>query len=337
MMFATPTAPTSSATAPSPRNRPLKAPWASARAVSVAEGWLTLTSLGASGSAVAASTDWTAGDLAVLGAQVDGVGVPVEVQVAFRGLEADEHRAFDSGREHRWAEDPDEVEPLVRGPDPLAGVDVVDPESLRGGGAEHRDRLLRGGGVQVAALHDLDAERVQQAEARRLDFEGVGFDGGDQRRAVHLPFDLPGLRDGFDGVDAGDHRGRHERQLRGLAGEALAVGDGQEVRPEPVDLFEQPCLARGGQAEHGDDRGDPDRDPQRRERRTHPPRAQPHARDAREIGGPQPPRGEVRGAGDALEWGRRRRSPRPHRDWPGASFTSANAADLAGLALALTM
>ena len=61
MMFATPTAPTSSATAPSPRNRPLNAPWASARAVSVADGWLTFTSLGASGFAVAASTDWTAG------------------------------------------------------------------------------------------------------------------------------------------------------------------------------------------------------------------------------------------------------------------------------------
>ena len=169
MMFATPTAPTSSATAPSPRNRPLNAPCASARAVSVAEGWLTLTSLGASGSAVAASTDWTAGDLAVLGAQVDGVGVPVEVQVAFRGLEADEHRAFDFGREHRGAEDPDDVHPLVRGPDPLTGVDVVDPESLRGGGAEHPHRLGGGGGVQVAALHDLDAQRVQQAEARRLD------------------------------------------------------------------------------------------------------------------------------------------------------------------------
>ena len=118
---------------------------------------------------------------------------------------------------------------------------MVDPESLRGRGAEHRDRLLGGGGVQVAALHDLDAERVQQAEARRLDFQRIGFDGGDQRRAVHLPFDLPGLRDGFDRVDTGDHRGRDQRQLGGLAGEALAVGDGQEVCPEAFDLFEQPA------------------------------------------------------------------------------------------------
>ena len=240
-MFATPTAPTSSATAPSPRNRPLNAPWASARAVSVAEGWLTLTSLGASGSRGRGEHRLDGRDLAVLGAQVDGVGVPVELQVAFRGLEADEHRAFDFGCEHRWAEDPHEVEPLVDGPDPLTGVDVVDPESLRGRGAEHRGRLLGGGGVQVAALHDVDAQRVQQAEARGLNTQSVGFDGGDQRRAVDAAFDLPRLRDIFDRVDTGDHRGRDERQLGRLAGEALAVGDGQEVRPQSVDLCSSPA------------------------------------------------------------------------------------------------
>ena len=113
---------------------------------------------------------------------------------------------------------------------------MVDPESLRGRGAEHRDRLLGGGGVQVAALHDVDAERVQQAEARRLDAQGVGFDGGDQRRAVDVAFDVPRLGDVFDRVDAGDHRRRDERQLGGLAGEALAVGDRQQVRPEAFDL-----------------------------------------------------------------------------------------------------
>ena len=46
MMLATPTAPTSSATAPRPRNSASKAPWASAWATSAAEGWETLTSLG---------------------------------------------------------------------------------------------------------------------------------------------------------------------------------------------------------------------------------------------------------------------------------------------------
>ena len=58
MMLATPTAPTRSETAPRPRKRLLRAPWASARAVSAWAGWLMFTSLGASGLAVAARTDW---------------------------------------------------------------------------------------------------------------------------------------------------------------------------------------------------------------------------------------------------------------------------------------
>ena len=235
-MFATPTAPTSRATAPSPRNRPLKAPWASARAVSVAEGWLTFDFVGGFRVRGRGEHRLDGRDLAVPGAQVYGVGVPVEVQVAFRGLEADEHRAFDSRYEYRWAEDADDVHPLVCGPDPLTGVDVVDPESLRGGGAEHPHWLGGGRGVQIATLHDLDAERVQQAEARRLDFQCIGFDFRDQRRAVHLPFDLPGLSDSFDRVDTRDHRRRHQWQLRGLTREALTVGDGQEVRPQAFDL-----------------------------------------------------------------------------------------------------
>ncbi len=118
----------------------------------------------------------------------------------------------------------------------------------------------------------------------------------DQRGAVHVAFDLSRLRDAFDGVDAADHRGGDEGQLGGLAGEALAVGDSQQIRSEFVDLFEQPRLAGGGQAEHGNDRGDPDRDPQRGERRAQSPRAQPHARHAGEVGAPQPPGCEVRGA-----------------------------------------
>jgi hypothetical protein len=69
-----------------------------------------------------------------------------------------------------------------------------------------------------------------------LDAQGVCFDGGDQRRAVDIAVDLPRLRDGFDGLDTGDHRGRDERQLGRFAGEALPVGDGQEVRSEAFDL-----------------------------------------------------------------------------------------------------
>ena len=55
MMLATPMAPTSSATAPRPRNSVLNAPAASACAVRVSEGWDAVTSFGFSGLVWAAS------------------------------------------------------------------------------------------------------------------------------------------------------------------------------------------------------------------------------------------------------------------------------------------
>ena len=174
---------------------------------------------------------------------------------------------------------------------------MVDAQPLRGRGTEHRHRLLRGRGIQVAALSDRDVERVQQAETGRLDAERVGVDFWDQWGAVHLAFDLAGLRHAFDGIDAGDHRRRHEWQLRGLAGEALSVGDRQQVRSQLVDLFQQPRLAGGGQAQHRDDSCDADRDPKRRQSRAQAPCAQPDAGDPGQIGRPQSPRGEVRDPG----------------------------------------
>ncbi len=59
MMFATPMAPTSSATAPSPRNKVSRAPLASAWAVSAAEGWETVTWFGFSGLAWSPSRLYT--------------------------------------------------------------------------------------------------------------------------------------------------------------------------------------------------------------------------------------------------------------------------------------
>lgn len=60
IVLATPTPPTSSATVPRPRSRPVKARLVAWRAASASEGRDTSTSLGAFGLAVAASTAWTA-------------------------------------------------------------------------------------------------------------------------------------------------------------------------------------------------------------------------------------------------------------------------------------
>src|SRR5262249_49180678 len=73
--------------------------------------------------------------------------------------------------------------------------------------------------------------------------------------------------------DAADHHGRRCRQLRLDALDALAVDDREQVGAEPVDLGEEVGLAGAGDAEDGDDRGDADRDPERRQRRSGAPRA----------------------------------------------------------------
>ena len=169
----------------------------------------------------------------------------------------------------------------------------------------------------------MHAERCQQVEARGLDAQRVRVDRGDQRGAVDRGGDLGRLRHARDRVDPGDHRGRSQWQLGGLAGEALAVGDRQKIGPEPIDLTKQPRLARGGEAEHGDDRGDPDRDPQCGEAGPQPPRAQADARDAREVGCAQ------------LVWGQG--GSRAHGCCPGPALTSAKAAGLTRSTLAFTI
>ena len=89
------------------------------------------------------------------------------------------------------------------------------------------------------------------------------------------------------GPDPPDHRRGGRRELRGLAEEALAVRHGEQVRPERVDLGEQPRLGRGGDAEHRHDRGDPDRDPERREGGPELSRPQSDEGDPPEVGGPE--------------------------------------------------
>ena len=67
-----------------------------------------------------------------------------------------------------------------------------------------------------------------------------------------------------DRADAADHRRARPRAARhGLAEEGLAVGDGEQVGAQPVDLGEQPSLGGCGEAEDGHDGGDADGDAQR--------------------------------------------------------------------------
>ena len=182
MMFATPTAPTRSATAASPRKRSLNAPWASARATSAEEGWLTSTLLGASGSGRCGKDVVDGVDLAGLRADVDLGRVTVEVEVALGGGKADQGAAVDLGREGRRTEDAGDVEPHPAQRDPLAGKHTVDAEPLRGRGAEHADRLPLGRGVEEAALPDARARPRAADRGWPRRSRCVGVDRRDQRR-----------------------------------------------------------------------------------------------------------------------------------------------------------
>jgi hypothetical protein len=218
--------------------------------------------------------------------------VAVEAQVALGGGEADQHGVVDLGREPGRAKDAREVEPLAAEPDPLTRVAAVDPEPLRGGGAEHRDRQPGRGRVEVAALRDGRPDRGKETEAGGLDAEAVGVDGGDVRAPVDLRVGRARPLDLRDRPDAGDHPRCRKRQLGRAPGERRSVGDGEQVGAEPVDLGQQPRLRGRGEAEHGHDRGHPDRDPERGQRGAQPSGAQADRGDPSQVGWRQPARDE---------------------------------------------
>ena len=150
------------------------------------------------------------------GADVDLRRVPVEVQVLSRGREADQDRRVDLRRHRRRVEDAGHVEPLAAGPDPHPGPDPVDAQQLRGGGAEHRDRLAGGGGVEVPALREAGAGHRGQAQGGGVHAECVGFDRGDERGLVDVDAaDGAGVLHPGDPGQPGDHARRRGRQLGG--------------------------------------------------------------------------------------------------------------------------
>ena len=208
----------------------------------------------------------------------------VETEVALGSREADEHARVDLGSEHGRIEDAGEVEPHAAEPDPLAGVETLDPQPLRRRGTEHCDGLASGSGVQVAAGGDSGTDRLRQAEARRLHREGIRVDRRDERAAVDVDGRRAGVLDLLDGTDAGDHAGGRERQLGCLPEEGLAVRDGEQVGTELVDLRQQARLTGRGEPENRDDGGDADRDPERGEGGADPAGAETDAGNAGEIG-----------------------------------------------------
>jgi len=131
---------------------------------------------------------------------------------------ADEHGRVDVGGEHGGVQDSCDVEPLAVEPDALSGEDSVDAEALSGQGAEHRDRLPGGGGVEEAAPGHGIPGGLRQAEAGGLHGDGVGVDGRDKRAPEDVDVaHVGGVLDRGDPRDTADHRRGLLRELGGLA------------------------------------------------------------------------------------------------------------------------
>ena len=133
-------------------------------------------------------------------------------------------------------------------------------------------------------MRNRSSDDRKQRQCGGLNREPVRVDRRDQRAAVDVRRRRARYRHLGDGADPPDHPGRGEWQLGRAAEERLAVGHREQVRAELVDLAEQAGLRRRRQTEHRDDRRHPDRDPERRERRAQPPRAQADARDPGQVG-----------------------------------------------------
>src|SRR6185312_9562200 len=171
------------------------------------------------------------------GADIDLRGMAVKVQVLLGGGEADQDGGVEFGGVGVGAQDAGDVQPLAAGPDPHSRPDPVDAQELGGGGAEDGGGLAGGGGVEVAALRDAGAGHGGQAEGGGVDAQAAGLDGGDERGLVdvHAGDGGGGLHRG-DAGQAGDHAGCGLGELGRSPGQGLAVGDGEQVGAQGLDL-----------------------------------------------------------------------------------------------------
>ena len=148
--------------------------------------------------------------------------------------------------EQRRLENPDHGEPGLPQVHQDVAAHVVDLEHLRRLGAEHRLRIAIGDGAEEPSRREPDAEHVGQVLAGRIDPDPTGLRGGHERRSVDA-----GVRDLVHGgvvvdvLHVVDHGQGRVREDLVVAGERLAGRDGQQVRPEGVDLGQEVGLCRG--------------------------------------------------------------------------------------------
>ena len=212
MTLAMPTPPTSSATAPRPRNSAVNALLAAARAAIASDGRDTCTWSGLSGLAVAGTTSRTLSTWSTIGAEVQRVrravfaprscwatGAPTRAERSMSWASVDRvHHA-------------DHLEPLAAEPDPLARLG--DAESLRRHGAEHDRRVPLRRRVEEPPGGHRSAERGEQVGVGGLHRDALRELARHAVGPQHGGVDVGGRRHDLDRADLLDHRRRRGREV----------------------------------------------------------------------------------------------------------------------------
>ena len=97
---------------------------------------------------------------------------------------ADERAHVDVGFERRRIENAGDVEPLTAKPDSLIGVEAVDAELRRRGGAEHGNGLARGAGVEPFSARKPGVEHGKEVQVGRAHLQAAGLCSRDDRATV---------------------------------------------------------------------------------------------------------------------------------------------------------
>ena len=179
---------------------------------------------------------------------------------------ADHHGAVDVGIERQRFEDPDHSEAAPTDPNDRTAPQVVDPEPLGSDRPEYDRRKRHSLVVEEASVGHGPLERVEQLWFGGQHVEAVLV--VDILVALNIGVELRYRRRLFDGADPAHHGGRLRREFGALTEQVVAGLDLQQVGAELVDLGDQIGLAGTRDAEHGDHRGDPDRDSDRRQQGT---------------------------------------------------------------------
>jgi hypothetical protein len=181
MTLAIPTPPTSSATAPRPRNSEVNAVLAAARASSASDGreidLFRVLAVGGGAERVAHGRDRVG-----VRAHVDRRRRAGRAEPVLGDAEPDDRRRVERVGEGDGIEDPDDREPAAGDPHPHAGA--VDPQPRGGVGAEDGDR--------VAAVRRVDEAPTRERAADRAQQRRIGGEHADPVR--HLAGDQPVAR-----------------------------------------------------------------------------------------------------------------------------------------------